>query len=390
MTPLADTQGEFPGDDWDAHDEHQEVRRLRAFSVPELRQLPEPGWLVDDVIPECGLLGVVGPSSAGKTFVVLDLGMCVASGSEWFGRPVRRGGVVYVAADGYTQARVDAYMADRGLADDDLRRFMVVPESPNLLRREPDLPALVTCLIEAQAVTGRLALVMIDTLNAVMPGGDENSSVAMGRIIRAGQVIRRALMCTVVFVHHTGKDRDRGSRGHSCFPAALDAEITLSVKAGVRRAVVTKQRDGIPGLELPFALKEVNLTGLASRQHTVARATSCIVEPLDRAQRVAAQEHQKRALPRNAALALNALQKAIKSGGQPLPEVPGKYPADTVAVEVAAWRDSYYACEPLPADGDADGLRRATDTRKKRFQRAHEVLVDTGAVGTAGGWVWVA
>ena len=84
---------------------------------------------------------------------------------------------------------------------------------------------------EVVVEAGPLAIVVIDTLNRVMPGGDENSSEDMGAVIAAAKLIEREFDCVVLFVHHSGKDEAKGSRGHSSLKGATDAEIDDYVSA---------------------------------------------------------------------------------------------------------------------------------------------------------------
>jgi hypothetical protein len=56
---------------------------------------------------------------------------------------------------------------------------------------------------------------ILDTLSRALAGGDENSSVDMGRLIARCDAVREMLGCTLEYVHHSGKDKSRGARGWS-------------------------------------------------------------------------------------------------------------------------------------------------------------------------------
>ena len=88
---------------------------------------------------------------------------------------------------------------------------------------------------------------------------------------------RRTLTAISLIVHHTGKDRSKGARGHSSLRAALDTEIELKVDGLVRVASVTKQRDMESGKKVAFTLEVVEL-GLDNDLEAV---TSCVVSPAD-------------------------------------------------------------------------------------------------------------
>src|SRR4051794_27772857 len=53
-------------------------------------------WTVKDLIGAGGFALFFGPPATGKSFMTLDLGLHVALGRDWFGRPTRQGGVIYV------------------------------------------------------------------------------------------------------------------------------------------------------------------------------------------------------------------------------------------------------------------------------------------------------
>ena len=69
---------------------------------PTLRIRPvAPVELVKGILPRKGTSLLIGQSSAGKSFVGIDLSLSVATGTQFFGRQVkRRGGVVYIALEG--------------------------------------------------------------------------------------------------------------------------------------------------------------------------------------------------------------------------------------------------------------------------------------------------
>jgi len=58
-------------------------------------------------------------------------------------------------------------------------------------------------------------LVVIDTLSRCSGGADENSNTEMARVIAAADQVQQRFHCTVLIVHHAGKDRERGPRGAS-------------------------------------------------------------------------------------------------------------------------------------------------------------------------------
>lgn len=116
-----------------------------------------------------------------------------------------------------------------------------------------------------------LRLIVVDTLNRAMAGGNENSPEDMGAFIAACDALAKELNCLVLVIHHSGKDQSRGMRGHSSLLGAVDTEIAITDGA----AEVKKQRDGPEGERFGFTLQAVEL-GRTAKGKTL---TSCIVAP---------------------------------------------------------------------------------------------------------------
>ena len=71
------------------------IRKFGEMLEPNLTSQ----YLVKGIIETAAVALIYGESGCGKTFLTLDLALHVAAGWEWFGRKVRQGRVVYVAAE---------------------------------------------------------------------------------------------------------------------------------------------------------------------------------------------------------------------------------------------------------------------------------------------------
>ena len=81
----------------------------------------------------------------------------------------------------------------------------------------------------------------------------------MGTALKRVAAIQEALGCTVVLVHHTGKDAERGARGSSSLKAAVDTEIEIKAKGAFKEVTATKQREIEGGSSLYYELLAVEL-----------------------------------------------------------------------------------------------------------------------------------
>ncbi|SFH08709.1 AAA family ATPase [Methylobacterium gossipiicola] len=230
--------------------------------------------LIEGLMDRWAMSVLYGASNEGKTFVMMDLAYHIAMGRRWNGRAVKRGPVVYVVAEGGNQIhKRTAALRERYGAEGALFDLIVAPV--NLLRSDADLKDLILALKAAAAKRGApVELVVVDTLSRALAGGDENSSVDMGAIVRNLDRLRAASGAHLAVVHHTGKDAARGARGHSLLRAATDTE--LEVAGG--RLITRKQRDTEERVNLGFRLDSIKV-GQDCEGHSIKGAT-CEWEPV--------------------------------------------------------------------------------------------------------------
>ncbi len=347
---------------------------LRPLRVDELLRRPAPRWLVRGLLPERGLAVMFGASGSGKTFAALDLACSIARGEHWFGRRVRAGGVIYVAGEGHLKVRLEAYMVHHDLDTGRLTRLRIVPATVNLLRAESgDLDTLIVEIRRAAAEMGGVALVVLDTLNAMMPGGNENASEDMGSMISAARRLMVAVDCAVLYVHHSGKDESKGSRGHSSLKAAVDVELQVTGDAE-RTLEAVKIRDGEPGQRFGFRLQAVDLGPDPDPEaHDGERLSSCVVIPLDHAP-------VKAKAPFRRDLALDALREAIGEFGNRLPGT-STIPPGVKGVTIDQWRARW-----LLRTGYDDGKPESV---RVNFDKDRRTLLTAGKIGISKPHVWI-
>jgi len=200
-----------------------------------------------------GIAAIFGPSGCGKSFLTLDLLASVAGGDEWFGCRVKSAPVLYIGLEGESGVaqRVKARRVKHGPCHG--LRYLLTPLD---IRNQFDQIALIEA-VKAAGVAG--GVLCIDTLNRAAPGMDENSSQDMGEVIGAAKTIQAALGGLVLLVHHTGKDSNKGLRGHSSLIAALDCALEVSREADRRAWRVFKAKDGERQERLLFPYRLMNL-----------------------------------------------------------------------------------------------------------------------------------
>jgi hypothetical protein len=256
----------------------REARLLPLQWFAELDSIKLIPQLVRGLVAEGSLVVLFGESNSGKTFIVLDLALAVASGQPWCGRHTRRGLVIYVACEGAAslRARAAAYRRKNPAVADGLP-FAIVPRAVDF--RDPvAVAALIETVLVAETESGEKAsLIVVDTFARCIPGGNENDARDVGEAVAAADQIRAQTGATVVFVHHAGKDPTKGARGSSALRAAADTELLVEGKEGPRTLTVTKQRDLEPAPPRGFELEAVQL----GTDEDGEPVTSCVVRHLD-------------------------------------------------------------------------------------------------------------
>lgn len=220
-------------------DEH--AATLPLLSIADLAARPKPTWHIDGMVPEGGFVVVYGPPASYKTFLLLDWMLCTAAGLPWYGCEVRRGSVVYIAAEGASglYQRIEAWCTARNCeppAD-----FYVIPQPVNFLNKQ-DVEALKVILA---AMEQPLSAIVADTMARCMSGGDENSVKDVGQVITALDEIARPYGATRYLAHHTGKSGDE-ERGSSALRGAADTMISTKPDGSGIKLVCDKQKDSEP------------------------------------------------------------------------------------------------------------------------------------------------
>lgn len=228
--------------------------KFTLLSPDDVKMLPRPTWLIDDILPSTGLACIYGPSGVGKSFLCLDIAASVATGLEWFGYTTKQRSVTYVALEAQAgfSLRMEAWKNHRGIPFPRNVDFIFDPFSLVANDDAASLCQLINTWTDAR-------LVIIDTLNRAAPGKDENSSVDMGKIIAASSKMQAATGGLVLLVHHSGKDVGRGPRGHSSFYAAMDSVIEVSLDGERIIWTLVKSKDGEDRICRAFNLGTIEL-----------------------------------------------------------------------------------------------------------------------------------
>lgn len=321
-------------------------QRFSPLPVEALEAMPPQQWRIKGVFPIEGLAVVYGASTAGKSFLSLEMAASIGDGLPFFEHATKPAAVLYVGLEGEGgyRGRVVAWQRYHGRAIPDSVRFLLQPFRLTDPQDVADLAA----------VCPPGCVVFIDTLNRAAPGMDENSSRDMGAVIEGAKTLQRLIGGLVVLVAHTGKDSAKGLRGHSSLFAALDAAVLVNRDDSARSWKVDKAKDGRDGETHYFRLNVVEI-GIDEDGDAI---TSCVVVP-------------EEAPTSPGAKPLNAIQKLAMESFREACRINGSVDAggNFLGINREAWRPVFYR---LHVEAPSD------EARRKAFERVRKELVERG------------
>ncbi len=234
--------GDAAPDDYSTPTEQPE-RVSRFLTRAQLRDRPEPKWLVERLIPEYGIGQLFGPTYSGKTYAAIDLSMRLCAGmSDWLDHKINSAGpVFYVLMEGAFDfpQRLDAWESCYG-AREVAPLYTMCEEELNLA----DDDSLDRLAEDIEAVSDTRHLLVIDTQSLAIRGVVENDTSGMNEVMINLKRLSRRLHCFVLLVHHTGHAVTDRARGASTQDAAMD--LIVGIKSGDkgRKVFVPKVKAG--------------------------------------------------------------------------------------------------------------------------------------------------
>ncbi|MGN7976518.1 AAA family ATPase [Microbacterium sp. 22195] len=241
-----------------AYEKELAVRIVRQMFQPheplvlsteaDILRRPSPEWLIHGLIQENTIALLAGPGGLGKSFLALGMARSIAAGRMFFNRSVKKGRVLYVAAEG-----VSAF-GDRVRAWNEANPGITVPadgityvESGVNLQDEGSVQRLAEIVAE-----GEYALVILDTLSQLGHMENENNNAEVAQVFRQVKKLRDVRQGTsILVIDHTpaqgGKvrgataKRDNADTVIIAIPHEPDAPFTLST----RLEDGGKQKDGV-------------------------------------------------------------------------------------------------------------------------------------------------
>ena len=215
---------------------------------------PETEYL-QGLIKAGDLVGITSESGDGKTYLSIGIGVHVAAGLDFAGRPVTQCPVLYVDAESRKKRfkRRLRYIANGANVDLKTLPFEFVVSSGIDLANDEHLEKL-----GASIQAKKAGLVFIDTLVATTEGLNENDSKEMEPPLRKLTELATQNDCSIVLLHH--KNKQGGIRGATAIKGAVDCMFMLERDKAT--AILTlkaeKNRDGDSEEEFTYRANFIN------------------------------------------------------------------------------------------------------------------------------------
>jgi len=251
--------------------------RARILTRDQLRNIPKAQYLIQNVLDLDSESWLIGESQAFKSFVAIDWACHVATDTQWRGRKVRAGTVLYVVAEGVKgfSKRIDAWEIAHGIKVENLLT-LPAPVQAKGGGYDATVSEQWRALCEVAAEL-KPVLIVLDTQARMTVGLEENSNTAMGIWTEAVRLMREATSACVLVVHHVGRN-GKDARGASALDGAQDTEWK-AVRTDMRKLSgqlrMDKNKDGSNDQDFDFEAVVVELgldeegdpvTSLALRQ----------------------------------------------------------------------------------------------------------------------------
>lgn len=201
-----------------------------------MKPKPEDVEIIAGVFREASLSQVFGDPGAKKTWLLIDCGLSVATGTPWLGLETTQGPVLIVdeeSGERRLERRIEAVALGRHVPLDTPLAYVSLAQFD--LREDGDVKMLRELIRETGAV-----FVIIDALADIMPGADENSVKDVQPVLMSLRKIAEETRAAIVLIHHS--NRSGTYRGSSAILGALDLQLKVESKPDSQLVEISSEK----------------------------------------------------------------------------------------------------------------------------------------------------
>ena len=245
---IIDTNIGFPNfEDWEEYIDQE----TDSFPNPEDmfsgEKLPLPPELIKGILRQGGKMSLTGPSKAGKSFLLMQLAIGIATGSVWLGHSCEQKKVLYINFEIDRASMQDRYWNICEAMEIEKSTLSGQLDTWNMKGHEALMSKLKDSLVR-RCIKGGYGAVIVDPIYKTLTG-DENSATDMSTFTRFLDEICNKTGASIIYAHHHSKgaqggksaaDRSSGSGVFARDPNAIVDMIEL----------IPEDVDGMP-VEIP-------------------------------------------------------------------------------------------------------------------------------------------
>ncbi|OPZ24547.1 MAG: hypothetical protein BWZ03_00127 [bacterium ADurb.BinA186] len=239
-----------------------------------IKNLSAIEWLIEDTIEADCIALMFGKPGSGKSFMSIAMACAVATGSDFFGKPVKKGSVFYIAGEGFNgiARRLAAWQRNSGISLNGAELYQ--SSKPMLVFNEDSVRAFCDEIQETLSeIKEPPKLIVIDTFARAFVGEDENDAKATSVFLNRLEEIRVMFgRSNILLVHHSGHGNLKRARGSSNINATINVEY--EVEKDESNLIIlhnTKMKDAEEQPDVGFRLVGVDL-GLDSSGKEIGSA----------------------------------------------------------------------------------------------------------------------
>ena len=160
--------------------------------------------LIDGVLREGETMNIIAPPKTGKSWLVTDLALAVATGTDWFGYPCNQGRVLILDNELHPETsanRIPKVVRARGYSVQRVSPWLSIYNQRGHLKTIEDIGK----NAEYYKKQG-YKMIIIDAFYRAMPlGTDENDNGAIASVYNLLDRYAAQIGCAFVLIHHTSK-----------------------------------------------------------------------------------------------------------------------------------------------------------------------------------------
>jgi len=233
---------------------------MRIYKIDEFPAPVRPAAIIEGLIYPGQISLLYAPSGVGKSALIVDMLVRASLGRVFAGRQTEPVDVVWLATENIQEhhIRLDAVIRQMSMKDNNNGHHWLAGDAFTLTGS--------SSVVQIETLADHLnaekrdrhQVVVIDTLNQALAGIDENGSAGMSEAIsRIKYLMFLVPDLHVMIVHHSGKKKENGPRGHSSLLCAVDTAMFISSLKNNLQMEVTKQRCGKTSGKIKFNLDSI-------------------------------------------------------------------------------------------------------------------------------------